>query len=110
MQEKVLDEIMNLRASIDNFDTALIHILSERFRCTKAVGLLKASHSLPIRDFLREENQIERFRQLAVHCRLDPDFAEEFIKFLIKEVVQDHEEIFEKKKLEQVNLLNESQS
>ena len=27
------------RASIDNIDAALIHMLAERFRCTKAVGV-----------------------------------------------------------------------
>ncbi|UPK00262.1 chorismate mutase (plasmid) [Bradyrhizobium sp. 172] len=29
-----------LRSSIDNLDAALIHILAERFRCTRQVGKL----------------------------------------------------------------------
>ena len=39
--------LANYRASIDNIDAALIHMLAERFRCTKAVGVLKATHGLP---------------------------------------------------------------
>ena len=53
------------RASIDNIDAALVHMLAERFRCTKAVGVLKAEHGLPPADPAREEQQIDRLRQLA---------------------------------------------
>jgi hypothetical protein len=42
--------LVDYRASIDNIDAALIHMLAERFRCTKAVGELKASHGLPPAD------------------------------------------------------------
>ncbi|TIT30192.1 MAG: chorismate mutase, partial [Mesorhizobium sp.] len=45
------------RASIDNIDAALIHMLAERFRCTKAVGVLKAEHGLPPADPAREQQQ-----------------------------------------------------
>ncbi|EJF79167.1 chorismate mutase [Candidatus Bartonella washoeensis Sb944nv] len=109
MQEKILDELACLRASIDNFDATLIHILAERFRCTKAVGQLKVRYDLPIVDPLREQHQVARLRQLAIDSHLDPDFAERFLKFIIKEVVQHHEVIAEEKKTKQVNL-NESQS
>ena len=39
--------LVSYRASIDNIDAALIHILAERFRITKAVGAYKAEHRLP---------------------------------------------------------------
>ena len=35
-------ELARLRASIDNLDAALVHLLAERFRCTQQVGVLKA--------------------------------------------------------------------
>ncbi|PBB38667.1 chorismate mutase [Mesorhizobium sp. WSM3868] len=81
------------RASIDNIDAALIHMLAERFRCTKAVGVLKAEHGLPPADPAREQQQIARLRQLANDAHLDPDFAEKFLNFVIREVIRHHEQI-----------------
>lgn len=94
--EKAMAQLKELRRSIDNFDAALVHILAERFRCTKAVGVLKATHELPPADPAREKYQIERLRKLAADADLDPDFAETFLNFIIKEVIRHHEAIAEK--------------
>ena len=85
--------LSDYRASIDNIDAALIHMLAERFRCTKAVGVLKATHGLPPADPARESQQIERLRRLANDAHLDPDFAEKFLNFVIREVIRHHENI-----------------
>ena len=85
--------LAEFRASIDNIDAALIHMLAERFRCTQAVGLLKAEHGLPPADPAREGQQIARLRQLAKDAHLDPDFAEKFLNFVVKEVIRHHEQI-----------------
>jgi len=83
--------LTGFRASIDNIDAALIHILAERFRITKAVGAYKAEHDLPASDPGREERQIVRLRKLAEEAHLDPDFGEKFIRFVIDEVIRHHE-------------------
>ena len=85
--------LKDMRRSIDNFDAILIHTLAERFRCTQAVGELKARHGLPPSDPDREARQIERLRQLAKDANLDPDFAEKFLAFIIREVIRHHEAI-----------------
>ena len=90
---KVKQQLGEYRQSIDNIDAALVHILAERFRCTKEVGLLKATHELPPADPAREEYQIERLRSLAKDANLDPDFAEKFLNFIIREVIRHHEAI-----------------
>ena len=91
--EKARAVLADYRASIDNIDAALIHMLAERFRCTQAVGRLKAEHGLPPADPAREAQQIARLRQLAQDAHLDPDFAEKFLNFIVKEVIRHHEAI-----------------
>jgi chorismate mutase len=84
-------ELAELRHSIDNIDTAVLHLLAERFKCTRKVGELKARLDLPPADPAREAEQIARLRALAVSARLDPEFAEKFLNFLVTEVIRHHE-------------------
>ncbi|NTJ43353.1 chorismate mutase [Agrobacterium larrymoorei] len=90
---EVKAQLSEYRQSIDNIDAALVHMLAERFQRTKAVGVLKATYELPPADPAREEYQIERLRRLAKDANLDPDFAEKFLNFIIKEVIRHHEAI-----------------
>jgi len=69
-------QLLALRDSIDNIDAALIHLLAERFKCTQAVA-----------------QQIARLRKLADSAKLDPDFAEKFLNFIVTEVIRHHEAI-----------------
>lgn len=86
-------ELLRLRASIDNIDAALIHLLAERFKFTQRVGEYKAQHGLPPADLEREAQQIKHLRELAATARLDPDFAEKFLAFIVQEVIRHHEAI-----------------
>jgi chorismate mutase len=86
-------KLLRLRDSIDNIDAALVHLLAERFKCTQAVGVYKAEHGLPPADPAREAAQIARLRKLAEAAKLDPDFAEKFLNFIVTEVIRHHEAI-----------------
>jgi chorismate mutase len=88
-----VSKLRDLRDSIDNIDAAIVHMLAERFRCTRAVGKLKAQHGLPSSDPGREAEQLSRLRQLATVSKLDPDFAEKFLSSVIHEVVRQHETV-----------------
>jgi hypothetical protein len=50
-------------------------------------------HGLPPADPSREAEQIARLRRLADEANLDPDFAEKFLNFIIREVIRHHEAI-----------------
>jgi chorismate mutase len=41
----------------------------------------------------REAEQIARLRNLALAAKLDPDFAEKFLSFIVTEVIRHHEAI-----------------
>jgi chorismate mutase len=81
------------RESIDRLDAILVFTLAERFKHTQAVGRLKADHALPPSDPAREEVQIARLQALARDADLDPEFAREFLKFIIEEVIRHHNKI-----------------
>lgn len=85
------DILQSYRESIDNIDAALIFMLAERFKITKAVGRYKASSGLPAADPSREAAQVARLRALALSANLDPEFSEKFLRFIIDEVIRHHQ-------------------
>jgi len=94
--QEVAEQLGALRASIDNLDAAVIHLLAERFKCTQKVGALKAAHGMPPSDPAREARQIERLHRLAREADLDPVFAERFLNFVIDEVIRHHRALAER--------------
>ena len=89
------DQLRRFRASIDNIDAALVHLLAERVKITQAVGEYKAAVGLPPADPAREDQQVARLRALAVESGLDPAFTEKFIRFIVAEVIHHHQRIAE---------------
>ncbi|MBG7604156.1 MAG: chorismate mutase [Actinobacteria bacterium] len=94
-QPSTNSQLADFRSSIDNIDAALVHLLAERFKITKAVGRYKASVDLPPADPEREAVQINRLRLLAEESGLDPAFTEKFLRFVVDEVIQHHQRIAE---------------
>ncbi|MDI3560852.1 chorismate mutase [Bradyrhizobium sp. Arg816] len=86
-------DLARLRRSIDNLDAAMVHLLAERFRCTDAIGELKARHGLESRDPRREAAQLKRLRFLAAQSGLDPDFTRKLHALVVREVVINHEAV-----------------
>ena len=82
--------LSSYRDSIDNIDAALVFMLAERFKITQKVGEYKARTQLPAADPGREDRQIARLRELARAAKLDPEFSEKFLRFIIDEVIRHH--------------------
>jgi chorismate mutase len=93
MSDTIRLKLEEYRSSIDNLDAALVFLLSERFKLTKKVGEFKRDHHLPAADPGREAVQVARLRALAEQSHLDPDFAERLIRFIIDEVIRNHDRI-----------------
>jgi len=84
------ETLRDFRESIDNIDAALVFLLAERFKVTQKVGAYKATAGLPAADPGREAAQVARLRALAMTARLDPEFSEKFLRFIIDEVIRHH--------------------
>ena len=92
-RDHVDEQLLAYRASIDNIDAALVHLLAERFKITQAVGRHKAQVGLPAMDPTRETQQVARLRALAADSGLDPAFTEAFLRFILDEVIRHHEAV-----------------
>jgi len=97
--EQTDPQLAEYRASIDNIDAALVHLLAERFKITKAVGRYKKDAELPPADPDREAIQVARLRTLAEESGLDPAFTEKFLRFVVAEVIHHHQRIAEGERL-----------
>ena len=86
-------QLIAYRDSIDNIDAALIFLLSERFKITQKVGILKAKNTLPAADKSREAKQLVRLCKFAQEAGLDPVFTEKIFNFIVAEVVKNHENV-----------------
>jgi chorismate mutase len=86
-----IEQIEDLRRSIDNLDNALIAILAERFRLTEKVGKLKAAGGFEALDAERERSQLERFRQLATAYGLDMDVVRDVMTKIFQHVKSRHQ-------------------
>ncbi len=88
-------KIEALRATIDNIDAAVVHLLAERFKATSQVGVLKAQAGFAPADLQREEQQLERLRRIARDSGLDTQIAEMYKQFVVEEAKKRHKRIAE---------------
>ena len=98
MEQDTQKQLKEHRDSIDNIDAALVFLLSERFKITHKVGVLKAENTLLPADKSREAQQVSRLRKLSKEADLDPEFAEKMLNFIIAEVISNHENLRDSKK------------
>lgn len=73
-----------LRKQIDDLDTQIISLLSQRLQLVKMVGLYKLNHVCSIRDKGREEEILVRIRNLAAEYKLNPQIIERIFKILFR--------------------------
>lgn len=91
--EDCANEILALRQSIDNIDNAVIALLTERFKCTEKVGVIKARNHISPEDKVREKSQIIRLKEVAKNAGLSEDIALQYHNFVVTEAKRRHKEI-----------------
>ena len=87
-----MESLEDMRKSIDNIDNAIIAMFAERFKVTDRVGRYKAHHGLPAKDEAREEVQFARVLELADKYGLEQGFAKQYLRSMIDQVIERHQE------------------
>lgn len=79
-QEKQLNP---QRDRIDQIDTKILDLLSERNEIVEEVTAKKIANQLPVYVPQRENEKTNAFREKATQRRLDPDWAEDFLRMIM---------------------------
>ncbi|MCW4002914.1 MAG: chorismate mutase [Candidatus Bathyarchaeota archaeon] len=66
-----MDDIAKLRKRIDEIDDQILLALCERVKVCKAIGDLKKSQGMPIKDVYRENEVYKRISEKAAELGLD---------------------------------------
>lgn len=83
-------ELAELRGQIDKIDSELMETLARRFTVTNKVGQLKAAYQLNSVDPVREQEKLQKLRQLARDKGLNDDFIHHLFQQIFNEVVKNH--------------------
>jgi len=86
----VPEELLQLRLRIDSIDEELLAALARRFEVTYRVGQLKAAHGLDSVDPVREQEKLQRLRDMARQNGLDEGFVHGLFQLVFNEVVKNH--------------------
>ena len=79
--EKQLDE---LRRQIDAIDLDIVNCLDRRKKVVDKITAVKRAHQLPIYHPAREEDLISDRRRRASEKKIDPDYAEELFRTILR--------------------------
>lgn len=77
------DSLNSFRKRIDQIDGEILDLLKERNETVKQVIETKIQNNLPIFVSNREDEKIEAFRNKAKSLKLDPDWAEDFLRMIM---------------------------
>ncbi len=71
-----MDELEQLRKKVDSIDDQIVEALGRRAEICKAIGKIKKSGNIPIRDNARETEVYSRVKAKATKLGLDPEQIE----------------------------------
>lgn len=78
------DGLEDLRRELETIDADILRRVAERQRIARRVEEVKARDGLPIRDFAREREVLERGRAVAADVGVDAELAREILAGLIR--------------------------
>lgn len=79
-----METLEQLRDKIDQVDTVIIEKLVERQKLCREVGLIKRKINKEVVDYGREDQLIQRYKQLCMQYELDPVFVKQLFEMIIR--------------------------
>lgn len=77
------EPLQSHREKIDEIDQKILELLKERGQVVKEVLETKIQNKLPIYVAGREDEKIQRFREMATTYDIDSDWAEDFLRMIM---------------------------
>jgi chorismate mutase len=78
-----MDELGRLRKKVDKIDDKILNSLSERVEICKAIGGIKKTKGLQIRDTSRENEVYKRVKAKAAESNLDLEQVEAIFREIV---------------------------
>ena len=78
-----MDELGQLRKKVDKIDDKILNFLSERVEICKAIGGIKKTQGLQIRDTSRENEVYKRVKAKAAESNLDLEQVEAIFREIV---------------------------
>ena len=77
-----------LRQQIDQIDTHLLELLSQRMGVSQEIAKIKAANNLEIYDPAREIEVLQKLRKLGTSLNLNPEFVVTIYQLIFEEFKQ----------------------
>lgn len=82
-----------LRIEVNKCNVEIIKAIERRFSITREIGKIKKDNNLSSYDKNREDKVINNVRLLARNNNLSEDMIENIFRVIMKQVVEEHEEL-----------------
>lgn len=82
------ENLVHLRAEIDEIDMHLLELLAKRMRISREIGVYKKEHNMPILQAPRYSELLERRASMAQSMELNIDFVQQIMKEIHEESVR----------------------
>ncbi len=96
LEDKESNELNKFREQIDTIDEELIHLLSNRMKIARSIGLYKRQNNITILQSLRWSNILKKFIAKAENTGLSERFIKSLIQAIHDESIDTQEEIITK--------------
>ncbi|MGB9841483.1 MAG: chorismate mutase, partial [Candidatus Bathyarchaeales archaeon] len=78
-----MEEIQQLRKTIDEVDEQILMLLSKRMEICRSIGAVKRKYGLPIKDLPRENDVYSRVRKKAEELGVDAAWVERIYQQIV---------------------------